>query len=184
MTRSEDLKAALLRDPAILRVDNCPGAPVEISKAIYGVAQDDGEGLAITAQTDDGVLTRLLAFSGSPDDVTMWHFATEPAVHHFVVIPLSNNSPRQWRYLVLMAFEGQYTMGQYVESTCGLSAGYDDTRTLGDIMVMLRAILNRQAAWGEYFQNGVNASVTKILCYQYKTIAIKTALKNIAKRGG
>lgn len=188
MSAIDDLRAALLSRQNILDVADCPQASVAIGQAMYGKIQSDGTGQKIKANADDGVLARLLGFGGAPEDTTLFHFCTSPAMHHFVVIPAQNNE-RQWRFLMLMAYEKTdgppanpgYSMRSYVARTCGLSEGYKESWTSSELVLMMRELFSDTAAWGRYFLNGKEGQVDEITCYKYGSISVKNALKNIAK---
>ncbi|HEX7687885.1 MAG TPA: hypothetical protein VF453_09270 [Burkholderiaceae bacterium] len=188
MSAIDDLRNALISHPAIKAVKDCPQVSVAVGQAMYGKIQSDGKGEVVKADASDGALARLLGFGGAPEDTTLWHFCTGPAVHHFVVIPAQNDE-RQWRYLVLMAYEKTdgpggnpgYSVKQYVERTCNLSAGYKDSWTSSDLVVMLRALFSDRTTWGRYFLNGKDTEVKEITCYKYPGISVKKALQNLAK---
>jgi hypothetical protein len=74
-----------------------------------------------------------------------------------------------------------YSIGKYVERTCGLSAGYKDSWSSTELVVMMRELFSDAATWGKYFLEGKEGVVEEITCYKYGSISVKNALKNIAK---
>jgi len=63
------------------------------------------------ARSKENLRRRQFSFSGR----------TEP-VHHFVVLPLYDQSLGEWSYSIFMAFENNYTAGDYVASEPGAMA--------------------------------------------------------------
>jgi hypothetical protein len=186
MNRGKELIDAIKRNLKLQAVDDCPGVPVHIGTAVYGVAQEDSNGVAMTKESTDKEWFSLLWFNGSQAETAVWHFYTLPTLHHFVVIPWYNQDPPGRSYTVFMAYENQYTLKNYIDKAPGwmgnyaLEKGFEDERTYGDIMAMMKGVLKNEGAWQAYFSSRKNLPVDTIMCFKYPKISLADAIGNVA----
>lgn len=185
MNPGEQLKDALKQNLRIQAVNNCPAASVEVGAAIYGHVQNDDSQTTLKRSATSKDLAHLIGVNGLTSQTAVWHFMTDP-IHHFVVIPWYDQSLPGWSYTLLMAYENGYTIRDYIQSAPGrmsrpLRRGYREAWSASELMDMLSALLNSQAAWGDYFLTGTENEVRSITCYKYKLISVTNALTNVTR---
>jgi len=182
MSTGQELIDALKANLNVMAVNNCPGASVVISEAVYGKVKDDRNERTIDSGAARSKIESAIYFEGGNSKTAVWHFMTDP-VHHFVVIPWHKNY--RTVYTVFMAYENQYTINEYVQSARGhmaqsLKIGYKDTWTPYQLSTMLSDLLTTDGAWGDYFFHGNNNEVNSITYYKYDTISLTKAIANVA----
>ncbi len=183
-----NLIAAIVENVKLMSVDNCPGVPVQMGKAVYGACQNDsGSGTLIKSGLNmQKQINNAIGFSGSNSDTAVWHFSLAP-VHHFVVVPwYKHESPHGQVYTVFMAYEGKYSLGQYVGGTGGIAPapggkGYKAVWTVSQLSAMFSALLAGGTAWQDYFGQVGAAQATKITYWKYKTTTLKYAISIVKK---
>jgi hypothetical protein len=184
MSNGIDLINAIKANQRIRAVDNCPGVSVAISEAVYGKVKDDNNPIELRTGASEKEIAAVIGFGGANSETAVWHFMTQP-IHHFVVVPWYNHQvPQGQAYTVFMAFENQYTVGQYIDNERGhmqrpLVNGYRDLWTPTDLKGMLTALLTTNTAWANYFQYGHNNTVNSIACYKYDIISVDKAVANV-----
>ncbi|WP_020406600.1 hypothetical protein [Hahella ganghwensis] len=187
--QGQDMIQALLRKQKLLDINNCPAVPVEVSKAIYGVTQDDtGDGIKFTKSTVKKRIDPSVIFEGN-SYTAVWHFMLENPVHHFVVVPwYQHTTPEQGQfYTVLMAWENKYTLNQYINGTNGAPTGAKGYKAkwtaeqVSDLVYDLLkggrdAIVDYCGQAGAWDQN----KETQLTLWKYKKVLLTTAAENVA----
>ncbi|MDJ0827892.1 MAG: hypothetical protein QNJ16_20595 [Rhodobacter sp.] len=177
----------IVNNADLMAINNCPGVPVQMGVAVYGSVQSDvGAGTVVT-QNNIGA---TLGFPGANSETAVWHFQTRP-VHHFVLVPWYKQDPPHGQvYTMFMAYEDQYSLGQYVAGTNPAPAlaghGYRQVWTYNDLETMLEELLfkgqNRgEAAWESYFCRGLRLRATEMRYWKYKVTSLKSAIANVGK---
>jgi hypothetical protein len=184
----EDLIAAIVGNKKIVKANNCPAVPVHMSSAFYCAVQSDfGAGLKIEAGPNmQKQINTVIGFNGANSETAVWHFSLIGPVHHFVVVPwYQHKRPHGQVYSVFMAYENKYTLQQYVHGTGGFvpaikKMGYKDAWTISQLSTMLSTLLTSNKAWQDYFGKvGITHPATKITCWKYRTITLKSAIANV-----
>ncbi len=181
-----DLINAIVANPILMGLDNCPAVPAQMSCAVYGSVQDDsGSGTHIqnnsSMQKDINI---AVGFGGANSETAVWHFLLTP-VHHFVVIPwYKSNVPQGQVYTVFMAYENKYSVGQYVNGTGGIAPtpggkGYKTEWSVSQLSTMFSDLLTKSTAWEEYFGKVGQAQATKITYWKYKITTLTSAITNV-----
>lgn len=173
-----ELIDAILGKATLMALDNCPGVPAELGRAVYGTYQDDsGPGLP----PDN--LDLAVNFSGSSAQTAVWHFASDNPVHHFVVVPWITVADPRVVYTTLMAYENRYTLGNYVAgagNAPGAPNGYGH-KSQAEFRQMLNALQSEDAAWQTYFGQVGAARTTGLKYWKYNNISLSKAIKNVGK---
>ncbi len=184
-----DLINAIRTRPVLQEIKDCPQVSVQIGNATYGAVQDDGVDNKITMATTRDNLVPLLWFNGLQTETAVWHFSTEPTVHHFVIMPWYNQDSPGWCYAMFMAYENTYRFKHYANpppTSANVPAnGFRADRSITEIIDMLSAILKNNGAWKQYFAANVdNANVTAIHFYKYPKISLFNANASVAVYNG
>lgn len=189
MPTGEELIAAIVGNGALMALDNCPGVPAQMSRAVYGVAQDDsGSGTVI--EPGDNMQRQInsaVGFGGSNSETAVWHFLMAPVVHHFVVVPWYLHTPPQQGqvYTVFMAYENQYSVGRYVNGEAPAPAnggnGYKPSWTVTQLATMFAELLTSGTAWEQYFGQVGAAQAQRITYWKYKEITLEAAIRNVGR---
>lgn len=186
-----DLINAIVGNQKLMALDNCPGVPVQMGLAVYGSVQDDsGSGTEIKDEGNDSDMQKkineAIGFGGASSETAVWHFSLTP-VHHFVVVPwYKQNAPHGQVYTVFMAYENEYSLGQYVHGTGNIAPkpggkGYKAEWTPSQLSTMLFDLLKSDKAWEDYFGKVGAAKATKITYWKYKVTTLKSAISNVNK---
>lgn len=183
-----DLIAAMLANGTLTAINRCPAVSVEVGRAMYGKVQNDSGPGHVIRQGDEmqKEIAKVVGFSGANSETAVWHFMTDGPLHHFVVIPwYKHDFPHGRVYTVLMAYENMYTLNEYASRTGrALSPGgngYQLTWTATELSTMLSDLLNLGAAWENYFGRVGAAHATKVTCWKYGVIDIKTAIEKVRR---
>lgn len=182
-----DLIAAILQNPTIRALDNCPGVPTTIGRAVYGTYQNDTGMAEIKSGPDmQKHINQAIGFSGSNAETAVWHFSSESPVHHFVVVPwYKHDNPHGRVYAVFMAYEGRYTLQNYTNGTGGIAPtggyGYQAARTPTELATMLSDLLTSGQAWEHYFGRVGPARTMKLKYWKYKVVSLTSAITNVRR---
>lgn len=190
-----ELIAAISNNITLMAIDNCPGVPVQIGRAVYGAFQNDLRGIEIKNDyAKERNINEAIYFGGGKSETAVWHFSTSGTVHHFVIIPWHKDGYPYGRvYTVLMAYEGKYKLEKYVKGVDSGAPGnehgykaYWTPKQLSEMLSDLLAGETANAAWKRYFDPAAlnGAATTKITCYKYKTISLEKATENVKKLSG
>lgn len=195
-TTGSELVAAITNNITLMAIDNCPGVPVQIGRAVYGAFQNDNGGIDIKNDYSKvRNINEAIYFSGGNTQTAVWHFSTTGTVHHFIVIPWyrKDSYPYGRVYTVLMAYEGKYKLEAYVKgvdpAVPGSEYGYKAYWTPKQLTEMLVDLLDGEianTAWKRYFDPTAlrGAAATGITCYKYKNISFEKAIENLKKLSG
>ena len=183
-----ELITAILNNHKLMSVNNCPGVPVSMGTAVYGVCQNDsGSGTKLTPENaTQKKINEVIGFGGANSETSVWHFSIRKPAHHFVVIPwYKHSSPHGQVYSVFMAWENKYTVTKYVNGlgfapTKG-GKGYKDFWTIEQFSKMLSELLAGGPAWNNYFGNVGVGNAEEIKCWKYKTTFLKSAITNVKR---
>ncbi len=180
-----ELITAIATNGRITSVDNCPGVPVYIGRAVYGSIQSDtGPGTEIKISGElQKKINVAIGFGGANSETAVWHFSLEPT-HHFVVVPWYKHDPPHGQvYTVFMAYENKYTVLQYINGSASAPStalkGYKPVWTPSQLSTMFSELLISPTAWEEYFGNVGQNQATKIVYWKYKIISLEAAIRNV-----
>ncbi|WP_459177220.1 hypothetical protein [Ewingella americana] len=179
----------ILSHKKLMGILNCPAVSVEIGHAIYGKVQNDlSSGEVIKKEVfTQGKINNLLGFIGANSETAVWHFLLEgvraTTIHHFVVIPwYQHEHPWGRVYTVLMAYEGKYSLDQYVSRKLPAPTGcygYKTVWTATELGKMFSDLLTHSNAWEQYFGLVGQSQANKISCWKYKVISVESAIANV-----
>ena len=188
MATGEDLIDVIIKNAKLLTVNNCPGVSVNVGKAVYGKYQDDaGPGKSIVRQEEAPLKQAIQKAIAVHEQATsqhsgVWHFLLDP-VHHFIVIPwLKVDHPAGQVYTVLMAYEGKYTLEEYVKGQKKAprsGSGYKPFWSQAELSDMLYELLTSGSAWERYFGDVGAAHATKITYWKYQYVDISKAIERV-----
>ncbi len=195
MPTGQDLIAAIVGNERLMDINNCPGVPTDMSKAFYSVLKGDEEaekkGVIVKKGCKKKIL-KMIDFSGGATKTAVWHFmingamanTTRNPVHHFVVVPWYRPTlvEPERVYTVFMAYETEYTLGQYVEykkSAPPRGKGYKEIWTRKEFGRMLFQLLGSPDGWVKYFGKVGKTQATKITYYKYEDISLLAAISNV-----
>ncbi|MDY7094130.1 MAG: hypothetical protein SX243_14265 [Acidobacteriota bacterium] len=188
MPSGDELIHEIVNTPALMGLNNCPAVPAQMSKAVYGSVQSDsGPGTVIQPGANmQKEINTAIGFSGANSETAVWHFMMGPTVHHFVVIPwYRQQSPQGQVYTLFMAYENQYSVGQYVNGTPPAAPAGDGTKgyktewSLAELSTMFSELLTSNTAWQEYFGQVGATQATTITYWKYKVISLGAAIRNV-----
>lgn len=181
----EDLILALEHNEKLMSLNNCPAAPVEFSRAVYGAVQNDtgSGGIIENKGSMQKQINSALGFIGANSETAVWHFLLGPTVHHFVIIPWYQQSlPQGIVYTLFMAYEDKYLVGDYVGKTTPAPAGiygYKRVWTTRDLNTMFTDLLTNPGAWEGYLGAVGESQASKITYWKYKTTTLTSAIANV-----
>ncbi|MGR4041670.1 hypothetical protein [Pseudomonas sp. 910_21] len=193
----EELISAIVSNPILMGLEDCPGVPAQMSCAVYGKLQDDDGKDVITGVIANDTsmkyqIGQAILFNDDRSKTAVWHFAIESPVHHFVVIPWYNPSSGAMYtkvYTVFMAYELKketgkkgYTVREYVEKAPPAPSGtkgYKKSWTETELSTMLSDLLTKENAWEDYFGKVGKAQAKKIHYYKYKITTLNSAVSNV-----
>lgn len=186
----DNLIDVIVGKETLMDINNCPQVPVEMGRAVYGSVQDDsGKGTPIQPGNNmQKQINEAVGFMGANSETAVWHFLLSPVVHHFVVVPwYKHESPHGQVYTVFMAYENQYSLGQYVHGISPAPTpggkGYKKIWTVSELSAMFSDLLTSGTAWQEYFGQVGAAQATEIKYWKYKVISLQSAISNVEKYG-
>lgn len=172
-----ELIEAIKGKRALLDIGDCPGVSVNISKAFYGLPQNDSP--KNDPITKANVYSKIV-FGGANSETAVWHFLLEGLTHHFVVVPWYKHTlPHGQVYSVFMAYEDKYTLGQYISSSL-----FKNSWTTSELILMFEELLTKGFSWGKYIDSSDRSNeikVKKISYWKYKTITVNTAFTNLSR---
>ena len=182
----ETLINAIVSNNYLMAINNCPGVPAQMSRAVYGKTQDDSgpeprSKITVTCKRISisrwGSLgrtrNRRLAFHDWPARPP---FCGDPWYQH--------TAPHGRVYTVFMAYENRYSVGGYVQHTPPAPSavkGYRTVWSVTDLAQMFSDLLTSATAWQTYFGAVGAAQANKITYWKYKVTSLDSAVANVNK---
>ena len=185
MASGSDLIDAIVSNDRLKVINKCPAVPVDVGTAVYGKVQNDTGETKVRLNKLDSDVSTAVGFGGANSETAVWHFQLVPT-HHFVVIPWYRyTKPHGQVYSVLMAYENNYTLGQYISGSGKAPAtggkGYKKAWTVTELSTMLKDLMTSHVAWQAYFGQVGQTQATKMYYYKYKVISVDKAYGNVGR---